>query len=235
MRETVQGSALATSFESGLPREELAPVVVAPVAPLAPRRRESEHRAQVDDYISRLQRTLAELPRARVVEAGQALLRAYGNNKQVFTVGNGGSSSTASHMAADLAKNTIRSNMKRFRITSLGDNASIMTALANDVGYESVFSEQLVDTISAGDVLIVISASGNSPNVLKAIHCARRHSAEVIGLLGCGGGEAASLVDIPIVAPSWDYGVIEDVHLAINHMLVEYFSRYLAESHPWVT
>ncbi len=130
------------------------------------------------------------------------MLRAYRNDKQVFTVGNGGSSSTASHMAADLAKNTIGTNMKRFRITSLSDNASIVTALANDVGYDSVFSEQLVNMIAAGDVLVVISASGNSPNVLKAIHCARLQSAEVVGLLGCDGGAALALVDIPIVVRS---------------------------------
>ena len=195
----------------------------------------SAHRAQVDDYIGRLQRALVALPGEQLGQVGEMLLIAYRNNKQVFTVGNGGSSSTASHMAADLAKNTIGRNMKRFRVMSLGDNTSIMTALANDLGYESVFSEQLIDSASAGDVLIVISASGNSPNVLKAIHCARLQSAEMIGLLGCGGGAAAALVDIPIVVASWDYGVIEDVHLAINHMLVEYFSRYLAESHPWVT
>src|SRR5215210_144462 len=147
-------------------------------------------RSHVDDYIERLQTALAELPRDRLGRLGETLLRAYGKDKQVFTIGNGGSSSTASHMAADLAKNTIGPNMKRFRITSLSENASIMTALANDLGYENVFSEQLSNVICAGDVLIVVSASGNSPNILKAIRCAQAQSAEVVGLLGFDGGEA---------------------------------------------
>jgi D-sedoheptulose 7-phosphate isomerase len=193
------------------------------------------HRAQVDDYIKRLQNALGELPRERLVEAGEVLLTAYRNDRQLFTVGNGGSSSTASHMAADLAKNTIGPNVKRFRVASLADNTSIITALANDLSYEMVFAEQLVNVICAGDVLIVISASGNSPNVLNAIHYARRRSVDTIGLLGFDGGRAAELVDIPIVVRSGDYGIIEDVHLAINHMLVEYFKEHLAESRPWVT
>src|SRR5436190_4498870 len=120
-------------------------------------------RAHVDSYIGRLQTALSELPRDRLARLGETLLRAYRNDKQVFTIGNGGSSSTASHMAADLAKNTIGPNMKRFRITSLSDNASIVTALANDLGYENVFYEQLIDVICPGDLLIAVSASGNSP------------------------------------------------------------------------
>jgi D-sedoheptulose 7-phosphate isomerase len=191
-------------------------------------------RLKVDDYIGRLQTALGELPRDRLAQVGETLLRAYRNDKQVFTIGNGGSSSTASHMAADLAKNTIGPNMKRFRITSLSDNASIVTALANDLGYESVFSEQLINVIGAGDVLIAISGSGNSVSVLKAIDYSRRQSAQIIGLLGFDGGAAAPLVDIPIVVPSHDYGIIEDVHLTINHMLVEYFREHLADSRPWV-
>src|SRR5205807_10360349 len=111
---------------------------------------ESTHCAQVDNYIGRLQTALPTLSRDRLVDVGQALLRAYRNDNQVFILGNGGSSSTAGHMAADLAKNTIGAHMKRFRIASLADNGSILTALANDLDYESVFSEQLVNVISAG-------------------------------------------------------------------------------------
>src|SRR5436190_5959859 len=130
-------------------------------------------RAHVDSYIGRLQTALSELPRDRLARLGETLLRAYRNDKQVFTIGNGGSSSTASHMAADLAKNTIGPNLKRFHVSSLSDNTSIITALANDLSYDRVFSEQLVNVICAGDVLIVMSASGNSLNVLRAIHYAR--------------------------------------------------------------
>jgi D-sedoheptulose 7-phosphate isomerase len=188
----------------------------------------------VGEYLARLQTTLEALPGDRMNALGETLFRAYRNNKQVFLLGNGGSSSTASHMAADLAKNTIGPNMKRFRIMSLNDNAAIMTALANDLGYDNVFSEQLNNLIQAGDVLIVVSASGNSPNVLKAMHYARSRSAEVVGLLGFDGGAAAELSDIALVVPSCHYGVVEDVHLIINHILVDYFKIRLAEMQPWV-
>jgi D-sedoheptulose 7-phosphate isomerase len=192
------------------------------------------HADDIDDYIGRLRAALDGLPRDRVAAFGDSLLRAYSNDKQVFTLGNGGSSSTASHMAADLAKNTIGPNMRRFRITSLTENAAVLTALANDLGYENVFSEQLVNLIRAGDVLVVVSASGESPNVLKAIRYAQERSAEVIGLLGFDGGAAAGLVDNAVVVPSHDYGIVEDVHLMINHMLVEYFRAHLEEVRPWV-
>ncbi len=187
-----------------------------------------------DDYVGRLQTALASLSRGKLTELGEILSRAYRNGKQVFTVGNGGSSSLASHMAADLAKNTIGPNMRRFRIISLNENASIVTALANDLGYENVFSEQLTNVIRAGDVLIVVSASGNSPNIIKAIEYAQTQSAEVVGLLGFGGGRAAQLADVALVVDSWDYGIVEDVHLTINHILVEHFRARLAEDRPWV-
>jgi D-sedoheptulose 7-phosphate isomerase len=187
-----------------------------------------------DDYVGRLHSALTSLDRSRLTELGDMLNRAYSSGKQVFTVGNGGSSSLASHMAADLAKNTIGPNMRRFRIMSLNENAAIMTALANDLGYENVFSEQLTNVIRAGDVLIVVSASGNSPNIIKAIEYAQSQSAEIVGLLGFDGGRAAELSDLAIVVPSWDYGIVEDVHLIINHILVEHFKDRLAGQRPWV-
>jgi D-sedoheptulose 7-phosphate isomerase len=147
-------------------------------------------------------------------------------------LGNGGSSSTASHMAADLGKNTIGPNMRRFRVMSLNDNTALMTALANDLGYESVFSEQLVNLIRPGDVLIVLSASGNSPNVLAAMRYARAQCAEVIAFLGSGGGEAAGIADLAIVVSSSHFGIIEDSHLIINHILVDHFRARLIESQP---
>jgi D-sedoheptulose 7-phosphate isomerase len=194
----------------------------------------SEMQTHVDDYLSRLHAATDALPRDTLAGLGEMLFRAYRNDKQVFTIGNGGSSSTASHMAADLAKNTIGPNMRRFRITSLNENAAIVTALANDLGYENVFSEQLINLIRAGDVLIVASASGNSPNVLNAMRYAQQQSAEVVGLLGFDGGEAAEIADLAIVVPSYDYGIVEDVHLIINHILVEHFQKRLAEARPWI-
>jgi D-sedoheptulose 7-phosphate isomerase len=188
--------------------------------------------AHIDSYLERLRESIDRLPHDRLNQLGEILLRAYRNDKQVFVMGNGGSSSTASHMAADLAKNTIGPNMRRFRIMSLSDNASIVTALANDLGYENVFTEQLTSLVRAGDVLIAVSASGNSPNILNAMRYARSRSAEVVALLGFGGGDAVALADLAIVVPSSDYGVVEDIHLVINHILVNFFQDQLASDRP---
>lgn len=188
----------------------------------------------VEAYVDRLKSAIGALPTDRLAELGEILYRTYRNGQQVFTLGNGGSASTASHMAADLAKNTISANMRRFRILSLNDNQALLTALANDLGYENVFSEQLKNLIRPGDLLIAISASGNSANVAKAIRYAQTQCAEVVGILGFEGGEVARLADLSIVVPSDHYGVVEDVHLIINHILVDHFRQRLAEDSGWI-
>jgi D-sedoheptulose 7-phosphate isomerase len=187
----------------------------------------------IASYLDELRDAIDELPRDRLVQLGELLYRAYRDGKNVFTLGNGGSASTASHMAADLAKNTIERNMRRFRILSLNDNTSLLTALANDLGYEHVFTEQLKNLIRAGDVLVAISASGNSPNVVGAIECARERSAEVAAIVGFGGGRAAELADLAIVVESSHYGIVEDLHLVINHVLVDHFKERLADERAW--
>src|SRR5436305_2109012 len=121
-------------------------------------RLESKMDEQAAAYLQGLREAIDTLPVAELTRLGDMLYRAYRNDKQVFTLGNGGSASTASHIAADLAKNTIGPNMRRFRVTSLNDNTAILTALANDLGYENVFSEQLQNLIRAGDLLLAVSA-----------------------------------------------------------------------------
>jgi D-sedoheptulose 7-phosphate isomerase len=174
-------------------------------------------------YFAELKALLDAMPLERIESIGAALYSAYRHDKQVFVVGNGGSASTASHMACDLSKNTLAGNRPRFRVMSLTDNVALMSALANDVGYEHVFKEQLVNLIRTGDVLIVLSGSGSSPNVLEAMRYARERSATVIAFLGFDGGEAAELADHAIVAPTDNYGLIEDVHMILNHALTGYF------------
>jgi D-sedoheptulose 7-phosphate isomerase len=186
----------------------------------------------IRNYLGRLEEALATISPALVDELAGRLYRAYQDGKQVFVMGNGGSASTASHMAADLAKNTIGANMRRFRIMSLNDNVPLMTALSNDLGYHRVFTEQLMNLIRPGDVLVVISGSGNSPNVLRAIDYARDQCAQVVGLLGFSGGRAADLCDTAVMVDSEDYGVIEDAHLILNHILVEYFRDRLSRERP---
>ena len=190
-------------------------------------------RASVSDsltaYFGELKALLDEIPLERIEAIGATLYSAYRHDKQVFLVGNGGSASTASHMACDLAKNTLSGNRPRFRVMSLTDNVALMSALANDVGYEHVFKEQLVNLIRTGDVLIVLSGSGNSPNVLEAMRYARKRSATVIAFLGFEGGSAAALADHVIVAPTDNYGLIEDVHMILAHALTSYFRSRLEE------
>jgi D-sedoheptulose 7-phosphate isomerase len=183
-------------------------------------------------YLKRLEAALATIPAPQVDEFADRLYRAYRDGKQVFVLGNGGSASTASHMAADLGKNTIGPNMRRFRIISLNDNMPLLTALSNDLGYSRVFAEQLMNLIRPGDVLVVISGSGNSLNVLRAIEYTRSECAQVVGLLGFDGGRARDLCDTAIVVDSHDYGIIEDAHLILNHILVEYFRNRLLRERP---
>jgi D-sedoheptulose 7-phosphate isomerase len=187
----------------------------------------------INDYLKRLSATLEQIPTKQIAAMGETLYRAYRDDKQVFIIGNGGSASTASHMAADLSKNTIRENMHRFRILSLNDNIPLITALANDIGYESIFIEQLKNLIQVGDVLVVISGSGNSANVVNAAEYAQRQRAEVVAMLGFDGGQVGRLADLSIAIDSADYGVVEDAHLIINHILVEYFRKRFADERPW--
>ena len=187
----------------------------------------------IRSYLDRLLKTLDGMPVDDIARLSEMLYRAYTDGKQVFILGNGGSASTASHMAADLGKNTIGPNMRRFRIMSLNDNIPLLTALSNDLGYDNMFAEQLQNLIQPGDVLIVISGSGNSPNVLKAMEYAQSRSAQVAALLGFGGGKASKLSDLNVVIDSDDYGVVEDAHLIVNHILVEHFRQRLATERPY--
>ena len=187
----------------------------------------------VRNYLDRLTGTLERLPADAIERLSDLLYRAYTDGKQVFILGNGGSASTSSHMACDLAMNTIAPNMRRFRVMSLNDNVPLLTALSNDLGYENVFAEQLQNLIEPGDVLIVLSGSGDSPNVLRAMEYAQSRSAEVAALVGFGGGRAVELADLSVLVDSDDYGVVEDAHLIINHILVEHFRQRLAAEHPW--
>jgi D-sedoheptulose 7-phosphate isomerase len=178
-------------------------------------------------YFERLKTTIDAMPIERIEAIGEILFQAYRHDKQVFVIGNGGSAATASHMACDLGKNTISPNRPRFRIMSLNDNMPLLSALANDLGYDRVFSEQLVNLIRPGDVLVAISGSGNSPNILEAMRYARERAATIIALLGFEGGAALELADEHILVPASDYGLIEDAHMVLDHVLTGYFTERL--------
>lgn len=171
------------------------------------------------NYTLDLQQTMALLPWALIDEMVEHIHHARLSGKQLFIIGNGGSAATASHFACDLGKNIVVPNLPRLRVHSLTDNMPFFSACANDYGYESVFVEQLANLIQQGDLLIAISASGNSPNVIKAVTFAQSCAAFTIGWSGYKGGQLAQLVDMPIVIPNDCIEQIEDMHLILAHMV----------------
>ncbi len=181
----------------------------------------------ITEFFEETKRCLDEIDHNKVEEIARILFNAWKNDRQVFLCGNGGSASQASHMAADIAKNTLGRiydpRIKRFRIMALTDNIAALTAYANDVSYDEVFSQQLRNLIREHDILIVITGSGNSPNVVRAVEYARQHNAITIGLLGFKGGKVKDMLDYEITVNSDNYGVIESIHPAIHHVLIGYF------------
>lgn len=187
--------------------------------------------AYLSSYVDDLRRTLLEIDRGVLASIIDALRHARTEQRQVLIIGNGGSAATASHLACDLGKGTIdptRPGFTRFRALSLADNNALMTALGNDVSFEDVFSEQLATLMYDGDVVIVISASGNSPNLVRAVEYARSRGAVTIGLLGFGGGRLAGMVDHALVVSTRNYGLAEDFHLIVQHVITQYLRRSLA-------
>jgi Phosphoheptose isomerase len=173
----------------------------------------------IDDYINDVKLLIDDLNKEDIRKTSNKIYDTYLKDKQVFIMGNGGSASTASHFACDLAKGTIVEGKKRFRVMSLNDNMAIITALSNDYGYEHVFSEQLKNLVNEGDVVISISASGNSPNIIEGIKYAKEKGASIIGFCGFEGGKLKELSDICIHAKSNSYGQVEDIHMFLSHMI----------------
>ena len=180
-----------------------------------------------DGYFTELKKTLEEIPMEKLERIVQMIYEAYLNNKYVFIMGNGGSASTASHFACDLGKGTICEGKPRFRVVSLNDNIPLITALSNDFGYDRVFVEQLMNLINIGDLVISLTGSGNSPNVISAVEYAKKQGAKTIGLIGFGGGKLQELVDEHITVSNRNYGQVEDIHLILAHAISQYFKNMI--------
>lgn len=170
-------------------------------------------------YANELQDTLANLPWTAINDVVRTVFDAWTERKTVFVMGNGGSAATALHMAADLSKNTAVPGFPRLRAVSFNDNMALFSALGNDTAYDQVFREQVLTYVDSGDVVIAISASGNSPNVLNAVTTARDLGATTIGFSGYYGGKLAGMVDIPVVVPNHSIEQIEDMHMILEHMV----------------
>ncbi len=183
------------------------------------------------DYLSGFASTLAGIDTAELDALTQRVLAAYRDRRQFFIAGNGGSAATASHMAADFGKTMLGKRIdpraKRFRVIALTDNMPVLTAYANDVGYDVVFSEQLRNLANPGDALLVISASGNSPNILRALETAAELEVETLGLLGFEGGAVRAMLNTSVTVRNTHYGYIEDAHSVVMHLLTDALKQAL--------
>lgn len=184
----------------------------------------------INEYLVELTRCLASLDKKKIELAIDMLVEAYKNDRKVFILGNGGSASTASHMACDLGKGTLQrvydNTERRFRVISLTDNVALMTAFANDLSYDDIFLQQLRNLVESDDLVIALSGSGNSKNIVKAIEYAKSCGAKTIGLLGFKtGGKARELTDCSIIVDSNFYGPIEDIQLVLNHLIAAWLSK----------
>lgn len=174
-------------------------------------------------YKSKLVEVIQNIDDEKVAQAIDWFAQARDQRKHIFVCGNGGSASTASHFACDIVKGASFQRDSRFRIMALTDSLPTMTAYSNDVSYESVFVEQLKNFAEPGDLVMGISGSGNSPNVLRAIEYANQLGCRTIGLTGRDGGKLGPLVQLNIQVGEPHMGRIEDAHMIICHMIAYHF------------
>lgn len=171
------------------------------------------------DYKAKLRSAIDSVDLAQVDQLIEVFRKARAERRQIFVCGNGGSAATANHFACDIVKGASYGKPQRFRIIALSEQVPTMTAYANDIGYEVVFAEQLENFAQEGDVLLVLSGSGNSPNIVRALEAANRIGCYTVALTGRGGGKAAPLADLNINVADDHMGRIEDAHMVITHMV----------------
>jgi D-sedoheptulose 7-phosphate isomerase len=179
-------------------------------------------------YLQSLKVTIDEISLNDLQDVADAIEAAYRRGKQIFIFGNGGSASTASHFACDLGKGIAIKGKPRFKVMSLNENVALMTAIGNDLGFEALFVEQLENMLEEGDVVILISGSGNSENLLRAARFANSKGAITIGFLGFGGGDLRNLVKKHITLSSDQYELVEPVHIVLEHLISFYFKEKIA-------
>ncbi len=184
-------------------------------------------RTFAEGYLKGLNRIMERLDVGSIAEFVRVLFEASKRGSNIFFIGNGGSSATASHFANDIAFGHHVSLTKPFRAVSLADNLAVVTAIANDFGYDEVFVQQLKVQMVHGDVVVAISASGNSPNVVRAIEYANANDGVTVALTGFDGGQLRKIANISVHVPTekGNYGQTEDVHMMIDHLLAEYILK----------
>lgn len=181
----------------------------------------------IGTYLRDAEQVIAGLPRESIDVSLAVLLDAWRARKHVFLVGNGGSAATASHLANDLSKGAAVDGKPRIRAIALTDNVPLITAWGNDSSYDDVFVEQLSGLMDPGDVVLAISASGNSPNILRAVQYARDSGGITMAWTGRGGGRLRAIAHHCICAPSDDVGQIESAHMVLDHLFTVLLRRAL--------
>lgn len=184
----------------------------------------------ISTYLTDVQSILDRLNREDIARVIEIMLQANEERRRVFIVGNGGSAATASHFACDLSKGASVAGLPRFGVIALTDNVPLITAWANDTDYENVFAQQMVGLLRRGDVIIGISGSGNSVNVLNAIRLGNQRGATTVGLTGFDGGALKTLVDVNIHVPSFCMEQVEDVHMVLTHLITTQLRNTLQNS-----
>lgn len=182
-------------------------------------------------YFAEMAALLGRLDHDAIDRFGDLLFQCWESDRQVLVMGNGGSASTASHYVTDLVKTASVPGVRRLRTLSVTDNPGLTTAIGNDIAYEDTFLFPLEAYGRDGDLLIAISGSGNSPNIVKAVRFAKEHGIEVAALTGFDGGAIGRLADLHVNVPSDNYGLVEDLHLSIGHMIGQGLRARIARGH----
>ena len=174
---------------------------------------------RIRTYLGQVSELVMKIPPQDIGHITDIIFKAYSNSRKIFVFGNGGGSATSSHFVCDLAKGTVFPGRPRLKAISLADNISLLTAWANDTDYTNTFGEQLKNLVEAGDVVIGLSGSGMSPNIINAFHVANQAGATTVLFSGFMGGEAMKAAQESIVVPSDDMQQIEDVHMILTHVI----------------
>jgi D-sedoheptulose 7-phosphate isomerase len=182
-------------------------------------------------YFASLQEVLARLDFSIVDRMTEAIWENYDKGRTLYVFGNGGSAALASHFACDIGKGTVAAGRKRLRTVALTDNVPLMTALANDLAYKDIFSEQLAGLAEKGDTVLAISGSGNSPNVLRGLEEGRKLGLRTLVLTGFAGGRAKALADLCLTVPSDSMQHIEDAHLCATHAIFHAIRHRMTQAH----
>jgi len=179
----------------------------------------------VTDYLKRLKLILDNIDSDVVSDIINALEQTIKNKSRIYIIGNGGSAATASHMVNDLGAGLRRRDIINFDVVSLGDNSPVVTAIANDIGYENIFYMQMKGLINSSDIVIAISCSGDSPNIVKAADYAQDLGCKIIGITGFNGGYLKSMSDISfhVDVSKNEYGLVEDTHMILDHIIYSYY------------